>query len=1806
MKNIFKKISVLLMMICMLVCASCSFLDDPTTDTPSGDEITYTYTLSDTSLSLEVGETKQLNVTVEPEKTLEVAYASSNAEVASVSGAGLVTAVSAGSAEITATVDGQTLKCNVTVKAVEIKYTYTLSATTLTLEEEQTSQLTVNVSPEKDITPVFATSNAEVATVSETGLVTAVGVGEATITATVDGQELTCAVTVTAKPIEYTYQLNFKTIAIEEEQTKKLLVIVSPSKDITPEFVSSNTAVATVDQTGLVTGISEGEATITVTVDGQELTCAVTVSPKPIVYTYEISATEMALQLGKNGQLSINVTPTPEVAVVPTWESDNEEVATVSATGLVQAVGVGSATITATVAGETFTCTVTVTSSVAASVQEVLDIAGQNFDLTRLSDEYETLYWEHYQSSGADMMLNAEDLILTSSAAEINNGFGDYKAKLGWSNGTVASAWDYNSNGICVGADMLFEIKVTPNVKRIVIFTGAWRATGTVTLAINGVELAKSAPFTAGDDGIARMVTFDLEVSEEAIVLVKIAPTDRGESGNTSCPGIVVLGEEAETVTTNVSMNRTEMTGPNDWHIDLSLRGTIDWYYVNGAAPDSNKAPDEKLDGTAIDTSVVKGNGFWDYKAAFTWNDGTHVTANPTDDDIAFGINNGKCDGAMRVDVTVNSNTKHVYLYVGGYQSNYYINVINSKGMIIYNEFLHEATGGAVAYELDFAVNATEEDKLAFIVYRVGGGNCSLAAVAVSDRDIEYTYTLSQTEYKLNIAEVRNLEVTVDPKKNLELAFKSSDENVAKVDENGQIVATGLGEATITVTVDGKELTCLVKVVEIEYTYNLVGTEVTMEMGTSKALEITATPAKDDIVAVWNSLNPEVATVENGVVVARKAGEAKITATIGETVLECVVTVEPISTDNFDISSVTLSDIAGNTYDLTNFDSELDTLYWEHYQERGTDGMMNATDLIVSNNIQDGSNFGDYGAKFGWSNGTNITSWGLNNTNGKHTNGSVPQVEAVININEKVKQLQIFVGAWNMRGVVTLELDGAEIARSEEFTAGSSIARLVVFDINVRAEEQIIIKVIPLEGGGNVSNQAIVILGEDDSVATSAITSLETTTMVGYNETHINLTQKGDLDWYYASYDRIADEKANASLIDSNSVEVEGNNWEWGYTAAFNWTDGTTYPTSPIDNDCNNQGTNNVRFGSYYNVDITVNENTKFVYLYGGSYLATYHVEVIDSKGAIIYKQALNADNSTTNYEVKLEINATKEEKLTFVVYITSGYNCSLSAVAVASRDTLYTLNTTSVQMSVNQTQKLSVFANPTHEFEVVYESLNTEVATVEADGTITGVSAGNATIKATIGEHVLLCEVEVIEEQIVYEYTLNKTEVALDLGQTEMLTVSVTPETLFEVVWASDDDAIATVENGLVKALSNGKVKITATIGETVLECMVTVSTSVTAVPQEVVDAAGKEYYLTDLSDTYETLYWEQYQDDGRSGMMGATDLIVSNTILDNHNQFYDYKATLTWENGTALVGAMTNRGYCIGKTVTMTINVNPSVKQIVVFTGAWRATGTVVMYLNGTEIARAASFTAGDDGIARMVTFDLAVAKESQVTIDIIPSEIGDSGNISNPAVVILGEKEVTPASETSIVMTKTELPKYTKVNLTEKGTLDWFYMSFDRITDRKAENNGAILADTLSVQGNGYEWNSAAAFNWSDGSTVYPEGTVIYPGGNSPVDNDCDNQGTNNWRKGVYVSIKVKVDASTSNVIIWTASWTPRAKMAVLDANGNVIFSETLYQGNQVDNVNEVNFAVTAAQEEELTFVIYCLNNGGCCGMSAVAVN
>lgn len=155
------------------------------------------------ALTLTAGEASTLETTVAPDDATHVAisYTSSNDAVATVSDAGEVTAVAAGDATITATVDGTALSaaCKVTVlpaiESVELNYT------TLSLRPEGTAQLTYIVAPEEALadTVTYASSDESVATVNADGNVTAVADGTATITVEVNGVTAECEVTVSTK-----------------------------------------------------------------------------------------------------------------------------------------------------------------------------------------------------------------------------------------------------------------------------------------------------------------------------------------------------------------------------------------------------------------------------------------------------------------------------------------------------------------------------------------------------------------------------------------------------------------------------------------------------------------------------------------------------------------------------------------------------------------------------------------------------------------------------------------------------------------------------------------------------------------------------------------------------------------------------------------------------------------------------------------------------------------------------------------------------------------------------------------------------------------------------------------------------------------------------------------------------------------------------------------------------------------------------------------------------------------------------------------------------------------------------------------------------------------------------------------------------------------------------------------------------------------------------------------------------------------------------------------------------------------------
>ena len=166
----------------------------------------------------------------------------------------------------------------------------------------QTSQLTVGYTPSttnvKNVT--FTSSNSNVAGVSNTGLVTGVSQGTATITASAQAASgtVTATLTMTINPVSVTgVSLNETSATLRVGKTLTLIATVSPSnatnKNVT--WSSGNTGIATVTNSGVVTGVSAGTTNITVTtIDGSKTArCSVTVVATGGEEEFSISYTDL-------------------------------------------------------------------------------------------------------------------------------------------------------------------------------------------------------------------------------------------------------------------------------------------------------------------------------------------------------------------------------------------------------------------------------------------------------------------------------------------------------------------------------------------------------------------------------------------------------------------------------------------------------------------------------------------------------------------------------------------------------------------------------------------------------------------------------------------------------------------------------------------------------------------------------------------------------------------------------------------------------------------------------------------------------------------------------------------------------------------------------------------------------------------------------------------------------------------------------------------------------------------------------------------------------------------------------------------------------------------------------------------------------------------------------------------------------------------------------------------------------------------------------------------------------------------------
>ena len=344
-------------------------------------------TVSPSMASIETGETQQFEAMALTSDGMAIpgvtfAWTSSDMMVATIDDAGLATGVGAGDAVITATVDNVSGTAMLTVSVPPpVVSSVTVSPSAMTMVVGGTFQfsataLTAVGMELPEVTIVWSSDDAEVASVDDTGLVTAVVAGTAMITASADGvTSMPATVIVEELPPEVaSVTVEAPSVMLVVGESLQLLAIARTSEGmmiggVMFEWSSDDVEVATVDATGLVTAVGAGMANITATVDGvsSESVMVMVSEPPPVVSIVTVgpeTASIASVEIGMAIQLSA-VALTSDDVMIPdamfTWMSSDETVATVTQTGLATGVAAGETRISATADRVTGMVTLTVT-----------------------------------------------------------------------------------------------------------------------------------------------------------------------------------------------------------------------------------------------------------------------------------------------------------------------------------------------------------------------------------------------------------------------------------------------------------------------------------------------------------------------------------------------------------------------------------------------------------------------------------------------------------------------------------------------------------------------------------------------------------------------------------------------------------------------------------------------------------------------------------------------------------------------------------------------------------------------------------------------------------------------------------------------------------------------------------------------------------------------------------------------------------------------------------------------------------------------------------------------------------------------------------------------------------------------------------------------------------------------------------------------------------------------------------------------------------------------------------------------------
>jgi len=720
--------------------------------------------------------------------------------------------------------------------------------------------------------------------------------------------------------------------------------------------------------------------------------------------------------------------------------------------------------------------------------------------------------------------------------------------------------------------------------------------------------------------------------------------------------------------------------------------------------------------------------------------------------------------------------------------------------------------------DIEIGVKALSAGTATITATTVDGGHIATCEVTVTSTVTGVN--LDKEAISLEVGADERLAATVVP----ETAFykivtwTSSDDTIATF-SSGRVTAHAVGTATITVTTldGGFTATCEVTVIpSIEVTGVTLNKEnISLLVGLNESLEATIAPeSATNKKVTWTSSNPAVATVnDNGRVIAYGEGTTIITVTTidGGFTATCEVTVTSSAPITVPATGVTLNRVSASlavgaettlvatvapssatnkNVTWTSSDTDIATVDSNGKVTAHSEGT-----VTITVKTEDG----DYTANCAVSVKVPVTSVSLN----KETTSLVVGAEETLTAAVAPDNASDKDVTWTSSntGVATVDSAGKVTAIAE----GTVIITVTTEDGNRTAT---CIVTVTVSATGVTLNKA------STSLDVGVEESLEAT-VAPDNATNKNVT------WTSSDTDiATVDSYGKVKAISVGSATITVTTVDGNHTATCTVTVTEPAPvTTPVTSVSLNKATTSIVAGSEETLAATVlpdnatNKNVTWSSSNNG-------IATIDSNGKV---EAISAGEATIT-----------------VTTVNGGFTatCTVTVTPATTPVTSVSLNkgTTSLVVGADETLTAIVLPTEATNKNVTWTSSDTGAATVDSNGKVTAIGAGEATITVTTvdGGFTATCTVTVTPAiKPVTSVSLNKGTTSLVVGADETLTATVLPTeaTNKNVTWSSNNTGVATVDStGKVTAVSAGSATITVTTvdGGFTATCTVTVTPAI------------------------------------------------------------------------------------------------------------------------------------------------------------------------------------------------------------------------------------------------------------------------------------------------------------------------------------------------------------------------------------------